>query len=190
MRTQRFDRRRQGSMPCFFVFVGSRTFFTCQRLDGGAHGFDRLFDLHFVLKAVVLYASPAPNTQFHRARAQVSKTVRICARGATYLLRLARHETVVFAINVKIVLRHDSKAEFRARASKHLFCTRRKRTEMTGWVEYRRAHDDRQQAQKRGRQDNDSEMRKELSAYTEKQKGSSARYRISVTEGWKGFLQD
>jgi len=39
---------------------------------------------------------------------------------------------------------------------------------MTGLVEYRRAHDDRQQAQKRGRQDNDGGGRRELSAYREK----------------------
>lgn len=59
---------------------------------------------------------------------------------------------------------------------------------MTGLVEYRRAHDDRQQAQKMGA--TGQRQWKELSAYTENQKGGSARYRISDTEGWRGFLHD
>lgn len=53
---------------------------------------------------------------------------------------------------------------------------------MTGLVEYRRAHDDRQH-KKGGRQDNDSETRRI-------QREWEARYRISDTEGQKGFLHD
>lgn len=67
----------------------------------------------------------------------------------TYRLHLARYKTVVFTVNVKSVLRHDSN---RAKASKYLFCTRR-RVEVT-LVEYRRAHDDKQQAQQWSRQEN------------------------------------
>ena len=43
---------------------------------------------------------------------------------------------------------------------------------------------------KGGRQDNDIEAGKELSAYTWNDKDGTARHRISDTEGWKGFLQD
>jgi len=108
-------------MLCVFVLVGSRTLFACQRLDGRVHGFNRLFDLHFVLKAVVLCSWPAHTNSTQKS----AKWCVYALEGTTYLVRLACHETVVFAIDVKIVLRHDSNEDFRARASKHLFCTRR-----------------------------------------------------------------
>lgn len=181
MRARGFGRRWQAGMLCFFVFVGSRTLFACQRLDGGAHSFDGLFDMYFVLKVVVLYSQQSNSTK---------KSANWCVyalKGVTYLFGLACHETVVFAIDVKIVLRHDSRADFRARASKHLFCTRRERTEMTGLVEYRHAHDDRQQAQK-GHHRTTTAKGEELSAYTEDKKEGAVRCRISDTGGWKGFL--
>lgn len=120
------------------------------------------------------------NTQSHQESA---KRWVYALGGATYLFRLACNETVVFAIDVKIVLRHDSKVDFRARASKHLFCTRRKRTEMTGLVEYRRAHDDRQQAQKRGNRITTTKGGESSAHIQGMKKGGSVRYRISDTEG-------
>ena len=106
MGTRGFGRR--GVLLCFFILVRSGSLFACQRFDRGAHGFNRLFDLYFILEPVVLFVTHQPIP----TRKSAKRCLYALGVVPPHLFRLASHETVVFAIDVKIVLRHDSKGRF------------------------------------------------------------------------------